>query len=686
MEENFLFNTNNIDNNNYIKERYISYKIKSFNNIIDKLITNVKKISKILSKQIIGSNFLIKEIMIEKQYSKTITQLYDRIGMLEDSRRLLEENIKSINYNIKHFFKEIDKEFLFDNNKINNINIKEYNNNIQYKTLFNNNYIKQSNDLNYQTINKSKSNNKTNYENYVSSLKKIKKHNSSISPNSINEKEFNENNLFKNNLNYIYNNNKNKKSRNAKLIHSYNPSLNIKNTSNTIINKNNNINKTSTIISNNKRVNKINENYSIILAKNVIKFLNLIKEMKMKYNKKDSIYNSEFKKVKLLYDKLKIYIMNLSKKVIDIYSINNPINKKKNNNNINSKEKENTQIKKISDNKNNNNDNLLKIKKINLLTENIIHFSYIINQAKKEHQENKISKEISLYFLEEVKIKLNNSNFTTNISQIHETELIILKKDNESIKDDNIAISELQEKIKILTEELNKYKKDISIDTENKNEESKVDKEQIELLLNENQELKNKIEEYKESNNMSVSNSKEDMEKYYKEIINENESKIKFLTEKNIFYENEIKKYKENNNNKENTEIINLKVENSIIQKEFEELKKQNHFLNEKINEYKIKNNLEDIIPDKYDIICDKNYKKLSWILLRQKDIIEENEYENYIWVEKNLVNNLDLFNFITEEESIKRQIMNYITQLEEKDDIIFKLKQKLNKFEKSDE
>ena len=34
----------------------------------------------------------------------------------------------------------------------------------------------------------------------------------------------------------------------------------------------------------------------------------------MKYNKKDSIYNSEFKKVKLLYDKLKIYIMNLSKK------------------------------------------------------------------------------------------------------------------------------------------------------------------------------------------------------------------------------------------------------------------------------------------------------------------------------------------------------------------------------------
>ena len=95
---------------------------------------------------------------------------------------------------------------------------------------------------------------------------------------------------------------------------------------------------------------------------------------------------------------------------------------------------------------------------------------------------------------------------------------------------------------------------------------------------------------------------------------------------------------------------------------------------------------MEDIIPEKYDIICDKNFEKLTWILIRQKEIIEENDYENYIWIAKNLVNNLEGFNFITEEESIKRQIMNYITQLEEKDDIIFKLKQKLNKYEKSDE
>ncbi len=103
-----------------------------------------------------------------------------------------------------------------------------------------------------------------------------------------------------------------------------------------------------------------------------------------------------------------------------------------------------------------------------------------------------------------------------------------------------------------------------------------------------------------------------------------------------------------------------------------------------KIKESNIKNNFDEIIPDKYDIICDKNYEKLSWILLREK-IGKENDYESYIWLEKNLVNNLDKFNYLNEEDSIKIQIMNYIKQLEEKDYDIYKLKQRLNKYEKVD-
>ena len=105
MEQNFLYEYDfNNNNNNITKKNDISYKIKVFNSTINKLILNIKNISKTLGKQIIGANHLINEIMLEKQYSKKIMLLFDRIGMLDDSRKLLEENIKSINLNINYFF------------------------------------------------------------------------------------------------------------------------------------------------------------------------------------------------------------------------------------------------------------------------------------------------------------------------------------------------------------------------------------------------------------------------------------------------------------------------------------------------------------------------------------------------------------------------------------------------------
>ena len=686
MEENILYN--DINSNNNSKKSDISYKIKIFYSTMDKLILRIKNTLKTLSKQIIGSNHLLNEIMLEKEYSKKLMQLYDRIGMLEDSRDLLDENIKSINIYTRNFFKEMQNILEHDNNKINNINIKEYNNNIDYKALLNNNYFGQRNnrinlvDKNYFDINdfynknKGQINNKSNYGKYINSQNKIRKNNISFKNFSMNNSDLENNIIFNNDSNLIFN--KNKKSRNIKANQNYHPSLNIENTFNTVSAKTNYITKINSISPKNKRIIRINENYSIILANNVIKFLNLIKEMKIKYNNRDSIYDLEFKKVKLIYDKLKVYIMNLSKKVIDIYSNNNRNNI--NTNIINQKEniqnKENNKRNIINVNKDNNNSynkeiNLVKTEKINILTENRFHFCYI--KSLENQKIVIISKEISFNIINKI------NNFMKNISLIHEAELII-PNENLEIKDYNLIIEELQEKIKTLNDELTKYKTDIDID---KNEESKADKEQIELLLNENQELKNQIEEYKDSNNISLSNSKDEKEKYYKEIINENESKIKFLNEQNNFYENEIKKYKENIN-KENLDIANLKLENSIKQKDLEDVKKENHILNQKIQEYNIKNNINEIIPEKYDIICDKNFEKLCWILLRQKGG-EKTKYESYIWIEKEMVNNLDKFNFLKEEESIKIQIMNYVSQLEEKDNIIFKLKQKLNKYEKND-
>ena len=365
----------------------------------------------------------------------------------------------------------------------------------------------------------------------------------------------------------------------------------------------------------------------------------------------------------------------MSKKVIDIYSNNNKINHNviiKNSNDIklkeNIKQNNNNNINNSNINNNINNNNLVKNKKVNLLIEDNINFTYI-NSNKNPKLKIIITKEISFDIIQK-----ETNNFIKNIREIHQNELIIPNENKEKI-DYNAIITELQEKIKTLTNELAKYNPDIDI--ENKNEESKADKEQIELLLNENQELKNQIEEYKESNGISLSNSKEDKEQNYKEIINENESKIKFLTEKIIFYESKLQKYEENNK-KENIDIINLKLENSKLQKDNENTKKENNFLNEKIKEYNIKNNFEEILPDKYDIICEKNFEKLCWILIRKKGE-NEKEYESYLWIGKYMVKNLDKFNFLNEEESINRQIMYYISKLEEKEDVIFKLKQQLN-------
>ena len=662
----------------------IKYQIQLFNIEINELLLNIKEITKVLNIQLISSNQLIKEIMLENKYSKKIIQLYDRIGMLQNSRKLLEDNIKSINYNIKYFSSEIEKILVFDNkNNINNINIKEINNNFMYDSSFNNNYnnnidfgINQFRTINYninqrkkkvpKIKNKSQSSIKleSNYEKYLNSQKMNKNNMSKFKQISLDEKRY-ENNIFDKDIFNI----QLKKSRNCIKKQNYYDSTNLESTFGTLSYKNNNSKKkiiNNNTTSKNKNNNKrINGNYSLNLAQNVIKFIFLIKEMKTKYNKKDSIYDAEFKKTKSAYDKLKIYIEIQAKKIINMFK-----NKTKDNSNGRPKE----QMKIENNNVNSQKNIVLKNIFNNLLVEKNTHF-YYINIPKKEEKLNIIiKKEISFYIINKIN-KINT--FNKDYSEIHEKQLAIINQIF-NINDKN-TIKELQEKIEALKEELKKYKE--GGDVENSLDESKVDKEQLEFLLNENQELKNQLEELKENNN--ISNSKDDIEKYYKDIINENETKIKFLTEKNKFYENEIKKYKENNS-KENNDIVDLKVENSNIKKELENIKKENQFLTQKIKESNIKNNFDEIIPDKYDIICDKNYGKLSWILLREK-IGKENDYESYIWLEKNLVNNLDKFNYLNEEDSIKIQIMNYIKQLEEKDYDIYKLKQRLNKYEKVD-
>ena len=91
MDENCLYH---YINKNTKKD--LAYQIQLFKIEINELTLNIKEITRTLKIQMICSNQLIKEIMLESKYSKKITQLYDRIGMIQNARKFLEDNIKSI--------------------------------------------------------------------------------------------------------------------------------------------------------------------------------------------------------------------------------------------------------------------------------------------------------------------------------------------------------------------------------------------------------------------------------------------------------------------------------------------------------------------------------------------------------------------------------------------------------------
>ena len=656
IEEKYIKNNNNINNN-------ISDSIKNFSVSFDNLVLNLIKISKTLNQQIICSNNLIKEIMIEKIYSEKLVQLYNRIGMLEDSRQLMQRKIRIIYYEIKKFLKEIKNYLNNENkdNKINNINIKEINNNYQYKTLFNYGFY---NMKNFKTKFKSKQNlnNSTKIRKKFDIYMDINKNNffgiNKKSRNLINNKTTNLENSasFNNNIIKINATSKN---------NNFNINLNLEEKEE-LINKNN-------IFNSNNEDAKIINNNNKILANNVIQFLRIINEMKTKYNNKKSKNDIEFKKIKFKYDNLKIYIMKLSKKILS--NINENKNKFET---IKYKNIDKEDIKESNDEKNDNKSKIIINSFNNLLIENKDIFSYIINQNKTIINLLTISKEISINY---IKNPILIIKFLPKI--IHENNFFILKE-NDALKSD--INFQLEKKIKELEEELLKYKDN---DKNKLLDESKVlkdNKEQIDLLLNESQDLKNELEEMKDNFNISnYSNSKEEMDKYYKELIKEYESKIKFYEEKNKFNEKEINDFKKrDNNSKENMEIVNLKIENSNIQKELKNLKMENLLLNQKLKEYNIINNIGELSPEKYDIIYEKNFENLNlcWILLKEKNK-EENKYESYFWIGKNIEIDLYKFNYIKENDAIKQQIVNYITQLEEKDEIIDKLKQKLKRYEK---
>ena len=407
-----------------------------------------------------------------------------------------------------------------------------------------------------------------------------------------------------------------------------------------------------------------------------------IEELKMKNNIKDSLdknssINSELInnlkseieqyiiKNNKLQQELKSKIIEIKKRDKIIDNLKNDINKQKNIIKHNTSNSNNFNKNKINSNKDNKYKNLLK--------ENIINILYIKggnpnNNKDINHQNNNI------YIINELKEKLKN---ITEDNSNYKNKYNDLLNSNTSLNDEINALSqknkeyeairdEQEKEIKKLKQTINDLNSKINKDSEGTKKiyDFKEKEEQLELILIENQELKNQIEELRENiNNSSIKEN----ENNYKKIIDDYKSKIDFISEQNNYYQNEIK---------------NLKTENSIVQNEFKSVKNENNLLNRKIKEYNIKNENDEYIPDNYDIICEKNVGNLSWVLLRKKNGNEDN-YEDYIWVEKAIIDNIDEFNYINEIDLVNKQIINYISKLEEKDNTISKLTQKLKNYEK---
>ena len=260
--------------------------------------------------------------------------------------------------------------------------------------------------------------------------------------------------------------------------------------------------------------------------------------------------------------------------------------------------------------------------------------------------------------------ELNNNNIIKN-----NTNNIDLIKQNKVLKQ---KIKELQNKINSNNSNkgfdyeklINNFTKDLK------------DKDiQIDYLNNQIQKLKTQMKNNKEKENNDVINDKN------KNNMNKYESKMNLLKEKNDYFQNNLDSFDDQIkfNEKDIEELKNDIYK--TIKKEFKISKIQLCFF--AINENK---SGKKYSPNEYEILCDKYYYKYQWFLLINKNDknSKDNDLNKMFWVEKSQLINLDKFNkYISEADETNKNIIKYISKLEEKDDMISKLTYKLNQIEK---
>ena len=700
---------NNIQNNNNILKNDIKFNNYFSNNNYNS-----------------NDNYHSKETKNKRNYSS-----YDNMRYKAKSQNTF-QNYNSLSFKKNKSFKNISDNLLINSSDdVNNNNIENKNDcSERQKTIsfnlrqfmFNKNKNKINNLLENISLNKEKkiNNNNNLLFNYCSLVNNSKAKNNRKKVNKGNIKSLKNINSFKNDnrINNFFNNNI-YENRNDNNLNNNKKKINFNYNSNSSINKmmNKDVDNSDSlkIAENNNNKQK---NIDAILANKIIEYFTLLKSNEKNKIKIDKIQKYLINISLNIINKKENHINNLKQNFLKNAKIpenimrNNYSNQMRINNSVGNDKKENSEniINILNKELNKKNEYIRKIKNVmeNRCKKNgivkaqnfeIIQKRKILLIIKKEINLNYLSDMNNYKTIEELKkqiieLKHNYNSENNNKNYKYKYELVI-----EEINTKKNEINELNNKIDELTKTNNSLLNKLdTIELSKKN----LEQEKTNLLLK----IK-KLEDFSENKKIIITNSDEEPIEDFSDIIEEQSSENE--KEKNLVQENNKLQEKINilqselnkkilNENDKNRKLSrnagNNEYENCVDFDPINRIKKEKNNSNNNISELKMKEDLIEKLQAKinelekndYIILSEKNYKTLKWFLLTKKININNLNYENTFWtnkenVDKELIKNLNLEISNTDEE---KMIMNYLKKLEEKENIISKLQLKIKNMDKN--
>ena len=711
---------NNIQNNNKILKNDIKFNNYFSNNNYNS-----------------NDNYHSKETKNKRNYSS-----YDNMRYKAKSQNTF-QNYNSLSFKKNKSLKNISDNLLINSSDdVNNNNIENKNDcSERQKTIsfnlrqfmFNKNKNKINNLLENISLNKEKKINNNNLLfNYCSLVNNSKAKNNRKKVNKGNIKSLKNINSFKNDnrINNFFNNNI-YENRNDNNLNNNKKKINFNYNSNSSINKmiNKDVDNSDSLKMAENNNNNKQKNIDAILANKIIEYFTLLKSNEKNKIKIDKIQKYLINISLNIINKKENHINNLKQNFLKNAKIpenimrNNYSNQMRINNSVGNDKKENSEniINILNKELNKKNEYIRKIKNVmeNRCKKNgivkaqnfeIIQKRKILLIIKKEINLNYLSDMNNYKTIEELKkqiieLKHNYNSENNNKNYKYKYELVI-----EEINTKKNEINELNNKLDELTKTNNSLLNKLdTIELSKKN----LEQEKTNLLLK----IK-KLEDFSENKKIIITNSDEEPIEDFSDIIEEQSSENE--KEKNLVQENNKLQEKINilqselnkkilNENDKNRKLSrnagNNEYENCVDFDPINRIKKEKNNSNNNMSELKMKedlieklqakinelekNNNKNIFfskKDDYIVLSEKNYKTLKWFLLTKKININNLNYENTFWtnkenVDKELIKNLNLEISNSDEE---KMIMNYLKKLEEKENIISKLQLKIKNMEKN--